>query len=431
MNIAELIEQRDAALEQARLATKILDRGEIRSRATAESVANGAEYDLDRARELDAEIRSLTGTTAEPQKEEQTAQIEDERLPGRIVELDEDRSDMWYDTNTKRAIRAVPKGTRFFSSVEENPYEELSLGSTIRSMFTGPRNDVERRALSEGVDAAGGFTVPTPLAGQFIDLMRAKSHVMNSGAVTLEIPSETLRVARLSSDPSFSWRAENATVGESEPTFGSLTFTPRSTACLFKASRELLQDAANIDQMLEQALSQAAAQEIDRIALFGSGVSNEPTGLINTVGINSVSMGTDGAAITNYVKILEALQALEDSEAPEPTAMIMAPRTKFALAGLTATDNQPLIAPAVVSGIPQRSTSKVPVDDTQGTATDASRVIMGDFTKLYVGMRQSLRVEILQERYADSLQVGFLAHMRLDIQLIHPSAFCELVGITP
>ena len=45
------------------------------------------------------------------------------------------------------------------------------------------------------------------------------------------------------------------------------------------------------------------------------------------------------------------------------------------------------------------------------------------------GVRTSLRIEILRERYADVLQYGFLAYLRADIGLTRPKTFCELVGI--
>ena len=46
--------------------------------------------------------------------------------------------------------------------VEE--YGDLSLGHYLRSMALGGQTDQERRALAEGTDSAGGYTVPTVLS---------------------------------------------------------------------------------------------------------------------------------------------------------------------------------------------------------------------------------------------------------------------------
>ena len=75
------------------------------------------------------------------------------------------------------------------------------------------------------------------------------------------------------------------------------------------------------------AFAQATALEVDRVALLGSGSAPEPTGISNVTGVGEVDMGTNGAAITDYDEILDALQEIQDANAQDPTAAIMAPRT--------------------------------------------------------------------------------------------------------
>jgi HK97 family phage major capsid protein len=125
------------------------------------------------------------------------------------------------------------------------------------------------------------------------------------------------------------------------------------------------------------------------------------------------------------------LQTLEQATIDAATGWIMAPRTKFTLAGLTATDGQPLNAPSVVAEIPTLSTSKIPIDQDQGTSSDASTIFVGDFRQLMVGVRSELRVDVLTERYADTMEIGFIAHTRLDVQIAQPAHFAEIVGIIP
>src|SRR5690606_27917462 len=40
----------------------------------------------------------------------------------------------------------------------------VTFGRYIRAMVLGPQNDAERRALAEGTDSAGGYTVPAVLS---------------------------------------------------------------------------------------------------------------------------------------------------------------------------------------------------------------------------------------------------------------------------
>ena len=384
---------------------QIIDIEDKRDESTAvdESRRPGAGGTL-RAGVDDADLAGLAGTRSAPQ----TAR--------------------WHDTATGRDVRVVPRGQPFATATDT---ELPSFGGVVRAMVLGPRNDLERRALSEGTDSAGGFTVPEPLSRDFIDRLRARSVVFAAGAQTVEMTSETLRIAKWLTDPTVAWRAENASITESDPTIGQLVFTARSVAALFRASRELLEDSANITQMIENGIAQALAVELDRVALLGSGTAPEPTGIANTSGVGSVSMGTNGAALASYDQIVDLLQTLADADAADPTALVMAPRTRYALAKLKDGNSQPLQAPEVVRAVPIRATTSMPVDETQGTASDASRIIAGDFADLLIGVRSSLRIEVLRERYADTLQFGFLAHMRADVQVARPASFAQLVGITP
>ena len=59
--------------------------------------------------------------------------------------------------------------------------DHLSLGGVMRSMVTGPRNDMEKRALSEGTDSAGGYTVPSVVSKEFYDALRPASTVLQVG----------------------------------------------------------------------------------------------------------------------------------------------------------------------------------------------------------------------------------------------------------
>ena len=67
----------------------------------------------------------------------------------------------------------------------------------------------------------------------------------------------------------------------------------------------------------------------------------------------------------------------------------------------------------------------------EGTANNASTIVLGDFTQMMLGVRSELRIEVLREKYADTLQYGFIAHLRFDVQLAHAQSFAKLIGITP
>ncbi|MBE3589872.1 MAG: phage major capsid protein [Firmicutes bacterium] len=171
---------------------------------------------------------------------------------------------------------------------------DVTPGAFLRAVVLGPRSEAERRALAESSDSTGGYTVPDVLAVEFIDRMRRASVMNRVGVRTVPLTSDKTTIARLVSDPVPTWRAENALIGDSDPSFDAVVLRPRSLAVLVKVSRELLEDSVNIEQALTTALTQSMAQEMDRAILFGSGSNNEPLGLTNVAGVNVVDMGANG-----------------------------------------------------------------------------------------------------------------------------------------
>lgn len=346
---------------------------------------------------------------------------------GRCVPLSRDsKAAGWADQRGNPVRVLAPR-----ESFADERYRGPSLGNILRAMVTGPRNDAERRALAEGTDSAGGYTVPVPLAAEFIDRLRAQSVVFRAGARTVPMTSETLAIARLETDPTMAWRAENAEITASDPTFGRVLLEAKSLAGLVKVSRELLDDSVNISEMLERAFTQAAALEFDRAILYGTGADDQPTGIATTSGINEVSMGTNGAALASYDKLIDTVYEMQVDNAGDPTAAIWHPRTGAAIAKLKDGNGLPLTEPEMIGRIPKLRTTAIPITETQGSSSVASSIIFGDFRDCLVGLRSSLRIELLRERYADYHQYGFLAWMRGDVQLAHKASFSRLKGIIP
>jgi HK97 family phage major capsid protein len=336
-----------------------------------------------------------------------------------------ERTDTWLDQNGKE-VRALAPGDAVATGKAE-----VRFGDAVRALVTGARTDAEKRALSEGTGSAGGFTVPTPLAVEFIDKLRARTNVIRAGARTVPMDSETLMMAKLTGDPAAAWKPENDAITASDATFGRVQFQSKTLIGMVRMSRELAEDSINLAPMIENAFAQSLAVELDRACLFGSGSGSEPLGLVGTTGINEVDMGTNGAAITNYAPLLDAVYELEADNVDGVSGAIMNPRTWRTISGFVDADGNPLTMPQTIGQVPMLRSTSVPVDETQGTANDASSIIMGRFSDMLIGLRTSFRLEVSREVLAQNHQVLVVAHLRADMQLAHPESFCRIKGITP
>lgn len=336
--------------------------------------------------------------------------------------------EVWRNTRTGQAIKLYTPEERI--SASQTPANRVGIGELLEGLVMGARSEPVRNALSSGTDSAGGYTVPVEITREFIDKLRAKSVFIRAGARTMMLDGPT-RIVKLTGDPNAIWREENASIGDSDITLGALSLEPKSLSTLVKVPYELLQDSVNIADILQQAITAAMATKLDYGCLFGSGTGTEIQGLFGTAGINSVSMGTNGGTPAGYDNMLDMVYELELDNSGEPTAAIWHPRTARTFRKFKDGQNNPLSVPSPIAELPKLSTTAVPIDQTQGTETAASTVLMGDFTQAILGIREQLTIIRLDQTYAANGQVGFWARMRVDVGFAHPESFCKLIGIKP
>jgi HK97 family phage major capsid protein len=311
-------------------------------------------------------------------------------------------------------------------------HEELNVGKYLTGLVTGrwdSGSELERRALSEGVQSAGGYLVPTLLSSQIIDLARPDAQVMAAGAQMLPMANQTVDIAKWAGDPGSAWHTELATITPTDALMGRVRLTAHTLPVLTVVSRELVEDAPNVGTELAKAFAKSFAIKIDKTALYGSGVAPEPLGVKNTSGITIQSMGTNGAVLSTYDPFVDAVGSLEDANEDATGGIILAPRSVRTLNKLKDSTGQPLRNPPVLDGLPFLDTNQVPINLTQGSATTASDAFVADWSQLYIGVRTELMIQPLRERYADQGALGFLAWWRGDIAVARPAAFTVISGI--
>ncbi len=310
---------------------------------------------------------------------------------------------------------------------------EYDMADYLRGIANLRTTPSVKNALSVGTDTAGGFAVPAILMPGILGAMVPVSALLSAGAgiVPMEEGAKTFNTAAINAIPTAAWRAEGGTLATSEPTFRAVVATPRSLSFMFKVSRELLADAAGLNDALNIAIAQAFAKELDRAGLRGSGVAPVPTGLLNTSGIQTVTNGAAGAALASYANLFSAYGAILQADGPAPTAAIMSPRSLVKLGGLLDSTGQPIAMPAMLEPLKLIATSQVPNNLTVGASTDCSEIYVGDFSQIYFAMRESVSIQMLSEVYAATGEIGFACHVRADVVVNYPAAFALVTGVRP
>lgn len=311
--------------------------------------------------------------------------------------------------------------------------ERGGLADFFRGVAGGKTTPTIRASLSEGTDTSGGYAVPSWVLAPIIRGLTPASAMLAAGAsmVVIDKPGDSFIIPAVDTIPTPAWRLEAGNVTIAGPTFRAVTIVPRDLSFIFKVSRELLQDAPGMDLALNQVISQAFAKEIDRAGLIGSGGAPEIRGVLNTTGVLTYDMGTDGAALADYSPVIKAARLIADENAPAPTALITSNREAETIDLFHDTTNQPLRRPPALEQMNFIATSQIPLDDTHGAASDASTMFLGNWGFATFYMREQLSVMRLSELYAGTGEIGFACHARLDLALAYPTAFCAIKGVIP
>lgn len=320
-------------------------------------------------------------------------------------------------------------------AISEQRYNGPGLGAYVRGIVTGKWNGAEElRALAE-TSTPGSYLVPTPLATYFIDLVRNQAQVMRAGALTVPMDSATLKIARLTQDVSANWKAENAAITYSDANFDVVQFTAQTLVAGSKLSEECVADAFNIDAIVSQSITKALALAVDYAAMYGSGSSNQPTGIKNQTGVTITDLGGNGYTLTDFSKYSAGISTLMGYNFNGPFGILHSARTAGELDNLQDTLHQPLRQPDLVAAARKFVTNQIPNNLTHGSANTASDAFVGQWDQCMIGMRTGMMLEVSRVA-ADAtgsafsnLQVWIRAWLRADVQLAHPKAFNVLTGI--
>lgn len=436
MDPLELRRKRASVIEQMRA---LINKAESERRDLSSDEARRYKDMEDQVRSLDGQIkreeglRGLEADLNEPLEPRRT------HVPGTVGEPS------GFVDAEGREIRALKPEERMSDYLRRNRgddfSEPLSMGRFIRGIVTGDWKgaEAERRSLFAGDDIMGGYLVPEDISSQVIDMARNLAACIRVGARTVPMDSGTLHLARIDEDPKAYWRGENKSITPSDMSFGKFTLTAKTLACLVKCSVEVVEDAANLDELVRRSMSEALALELDRAALFGEGTPVEPRGLYHTEGVHEIIMGApgeDGATLTSVDPYFNARLPILTSNGM-PSGVVYSPREEVWLEQLKDGDGRYLLPPESWTRMKKVSTNQIPTNMVQGQRDDASCSFTGDFSQMLIGMRTNLVIEASRQAADASgsafgdLQIWIRGYLRADVCVVRPTWFTVIKGIVP
>ena len=194
-----------------------------------------------------------------------------------------------------RAINAManPQDKRAWANAaferEVSEAAQKTYGRSAQGFFVPNEITHAKRDLTVGTASAGGNLVATELlAGSFIELLRNRSVVQRAGATVLNGLTGNVAIPKQSGAATAYWVAESGAPTESQQTIAQVTMSPKTVGAFTDFSRKLMiQSSIDVESMVRRDLATVIALAIDNAALYGTGSSNQPTGLKLVSGINT------------------------------------------------------------------------------------------------------------------------------------------------
>ena len=235
-----------------------------------------------------------------------------------------------------------------------------------------------------------------------------------------------------SANPTASWLAENATLSDSEPTFTAIEAGKKAVGCLVKVSRQLLSAGNNIDSYIQSAIVRQVAHAIEEAAFADADVTNAFGALVETSGATDiVSSSTNGKTINSFDEIADLKKTLRENNVSGPISYFMAPSIEAGYGKLKDSENRNLVPPPYIfNDFIERGfvTSAIPTNITKGSGTNLSNLIALDPRDVKMVMTESVQIQLV-ERYADALQVGFLAYAFVDLKVLRSDSLALARGV--
>lgn len=292
----------------------------------------------------------------------------------------------------------------------------------------------EVRALTTSISLS-----PGDLSTHLFEKLRASSVGLVSGFSVLTTDKDSVIFPALTADVSPSWYAEAAAITPGDPTFGTVTAVPRKLAHLVQMSNEVIDDSdPPVLNALTQHLMRVLGLKLDLGFFEGSGTPPEIRGLKNVSGIQTISMGTNGAALTSLDTVASAIALLEAANAEPPYAIVMAPRTFGVVRTLKASGSgeyllgEPTIdTPHTLFGHPVYVSGQLSVAETQGSSSVASSIYVYAPKEIVYVARQEIELELDRSRLFNSDQSELRGKLRGDLIVPNPTAVVRVLGIVP
>lgn len=314
---------------------------------------------------------------------------------------------------------------------QRDSYE--AAGSEYRKHYLRYLTHGERRALEMTSDPAGGYLVPPEFMSGLIQSVDDRVFMRQFGTVLPMISGESLGMASLDADPAdFDWTSELLTGSEdSTMSFGKRQLAPHPLAKRIKVSEKLLRaTAGSAESIVRERLAYKQAITQEKAFLTGDGVE-QPLGVF-TASTSGVTTDRDFNTGSSTSFTLDGLTAAKYSlKAPyrANSAWLFHRDGISKIAQLSGDTDKEIWRPSMSADEPDTLLGR-PIFESEyvpnAFTAETYAGMLADFSYYWIVDALNMRIQRLDELYAETNQVGFIARSETDAMPVLAEAFVRL-----
>ena len=277
-------------------------------------------------------------------------------------------------------------------------------------------------ALQVGTDSEGGFLVPDEYERTLVEALE-EQNIFRQLAKVITTSSGDRKIPVVASKGSAAWIDEEAAYPESDDAFGQTSIGAYKLATMIKVSDELLHDSVfDISSYIAKEFARRIGAAEEQAFFSGNG-TGKPLGILANAG--GAETGVTAASVS-AITMDEVMDLFYSLRAPyrRNSVFMMNDSTVKALRKLKNGSGDYIWQPSVTAGTPDTLLNR-PVFTSSfmpEIAAAAKSILFGDLGYYWVADREGRKFQRLNELYAATGQVGFLASQRVDGKLILPEA---------
>ncbi|OUP75503.1 phage major capsid protein [Anaerotruncus colihominis] len=277
-------------------------------------------------------------------------------------------------------------------------------------------------ALQIGTDSEGGYLVPDEYERTLVEALE-EENIFRQLAKIIQTSSGDRKIPVVATKGTASWIDEEGAYLESDDSFSQVSIGAYKLGTMIKVSEELLNDSVfDLESYISREFARRIGAKEEESFFTGDG-TGKPLGILAATGGAETGITAASATAITADELIDLFYSLK---APyrRNAVWVLNDSTIKAIRKLKDNQGQYLWQPSLTAGAPDlllgkpvRTSAYMPT-----IAADAKTIAFGDFSYYWIADRQGRSFKRLNELYAATGQVGFLASQRVDGKLILPEA---------